>query len=213
MAVLAGSRLECVRGKDAFTIDAAGIAALARGRAGVLLDIGTGDGRYPLQVARTRPDWLVIGLDACREGLREGSRRAPRGGNAIFVIANALALPPALAGLATRVTINFPWGSLLAGLLDDDAALLDGLRAVSRPGAALDCRLNGGALAEAGWSLGEGGARVRQVLRGAGFGDAAGGGPLELDAAALRACPSTWARRLAHGRDPRAVCLHAVRQG
>ena len=31
-----------------------------------------------------------------------------------------------------------------------------------------------------------------------------------LDAWDLRRCPTTWAKRLAYGRDPRAVCLKAM---
>ena len=212
MIALTATRLECIRGNDSSYLDAADLAALARGYAEVLLDLGTGDGRYARALARAHPDWLAIGLDACREGLCDRSRKVPPGGNALFVIANALALPPALAGLATRVAVNFPWGSLLRGLLNGDPALLDGLHAVARPGAILECRLNGGALAEAGWALDDGAARVRRALREAGF-VSAPTGPTHLDARALRACPTTWAKRLAFGRDPRAIALRAVRAG
>lgn len=171
---------------------------------GVLIDIGTGDGRYVRHVARTCPARCAIGVDACRENLRAVSRGAPP--NALFVIANALALPDDLAGLAAQVTINFPWGSLLAGLLAGQPALLAGLRAIMRPGADLEIRLNERALAEAGWSPAAGGTRVRHVLQASGF---AVGPPLLMDAAALRACPTSWARRLAAGRDPCAFYLPA----
>lgn len=212
MIALTNTRLEGIRGKDSSYLAAADLAAMARDYAEVLLDLGTGDGRYVREMACAHPDWLAIGLDACREGLRDRSRTAPPGGNALFVIANALALPPGLAGLATRIVINFPWGSLLRGLLDDDPALLDGLRASARPGAVLECRLNGGALAEVGRALDDGATRVQQALRAAGFAPAPTG-PRPLDAPALRACPTTWAKRLAFGRDPRAIYLRAVRGG
>lgn len=202
------TRLECIRGKDSWYCDVGDLMTLAHGYAGVLLDLGTGDGRYASAVARAHPDWLAIGVDACREGLRERSRAASVGGNALFVIANALALPPGLAGLATRLTLNFPWGSLLRGLLDGDPGLLDGLRADTRLGTILECRLNGGALAEAGRALDDGAAQARRTLRDAGF---MPGAPLPLDARALSACPTSWAKRLAHGRDPRAVYFRAVR--
>ncbi|HEY3474174.1 MAG TPA: class I SAM-dependent methyltransferase, partial [Anaerolineales bacterium] len=39
----------------------------------VLLDLGTGDGRYARILARRFPGWFIIGLDACRENLRENS--------------------------------------------------------------------------------------------------------------------------------------------
>ncbi len=198
--------MECIRGKTSAEID---VQRLARGVAGsgnVLIDIGTGDGRYVLHVARTRPDWFALGVDACRENLRKASRKAPP--NALYVIANALALPRELDAVASKIAINFPWGTLLAGLLDGEPMLLEGLLTIARPGAVLEIRLNAEALREAGYALESGGARVRQALDNGGF--EVVGDLLRLDARGLRRCQTTWAKRLAHGRDPRAVCLTAV---
>jgi 16S rRNA (adenine(1408)-N(1))-methyltransferase len=194
-----------IQGKHAYTLDAQSLRASLRACNQALLDIGTGDGRFVIKAARERPDRLAIGLDACREAMGDASRRAPT--NALFVLANANALPGELRGVAAQLTINFPWGSLLAGLLSGEPSLLEGVVACARPGAALEVRLNGGALAEAGWDLAEGAAQVRRGLREAGFAVAA---PQLLDASALRACPTTWAKRLAFGRDPRALYLRAV---
>src|SRR5690349_24412306 len=108
----------------------------------VLIDIGAGDGRYVQHAARASQTQLAIGVDTCRENLRAASREAPD--NALYIIADGRALPTELHGTATRVVINFPWGSLLAGLLDGDAGLLAGLTAILRPGAALELRLNAG---------------------------------------------------------------------
>jgi 16S rRNA (adenine(1408)-N(1))-methyltransferase len=168
----------------------------------VVIDLGTGDGRFVRQVARDSPEHFVIGVDTCRENLREVSR-CPQG-NALYVIADALALPGELAGVATRVTINFPWGSLLRGLLCGDPGLLAGLHAIARPatGATLDVRLNDSALAAAGWTLADGGVRVEAMLRAAGF---APEPAIALNSAALRACQTTWAKRLAHGKTGRAL--------
>ena len=168
----------------------------------VLLDLGTGDGRFVLSAARAHPARYVIGIDACRDNLYEASRRAPA--NALFLIANICSLPAGLVGLASAITINFPWGTLLTGLLEDDSPLLASLTALARPGATLEILLNGGALAEAGWSLEAGGQQAWRQARLAGFDLAA---PRWLAAGDLRAYPTTWARRLAFGRDPRALYL------
>lgn len=168
----------------------------------VLIDLGTGDGRFVLHTARAHPARYVIGIDACRDNLYEASRRARA--NALFLIANICSLPAELAGLASAITINFPWGTLLAGLLEEDSPLLASLARLARPGAALEVRLNGGALAEAGYSLEAGGEEVRRLARLAGF---QVGAPLPLAAGDLRAYPTTWAKRLAFGRDPRALYL------
>jgi 16S rRNA (adenine(1408)-N(1))-methyltransferase len=203
--------MESICGKRTLHIDADRLADRVAGASAVLVDIGTGDGRYVLHAARAGSSWFAIGVDACCDNMRAASRTAPH--NVLFVIAEARALPTELRGLATRIAINFPWGSLLGGLLDGNAGLLDGLASIARPdpdgrkgGATLEIRLNGGALAEAGWSLEAGGERVRQVLAAHGF---SVGRPALLDARALRACPTTWAKRLAFGRDPRALYLRA----
>jgi hypothetical protein len=65
----------------------------------------------------------VIGIDANAASMADASRRAARpvkrGGlpNALFVVAAAENLPSELGGWAEAVTVHFPWGSLLRGLL------------------------------------------------------------------------------------------------
>ena len=51
--------------------------------------------------------------------MAESSRRASRGGppNALFVVAAAERVPEELHGVADELTILFPWGSLLRGVL------------------------------------------------------------------------------------------------
>jgi 16S rRNA (adenine(1408)-N(1))-methyltransferase len=114
----------------------------------VAIDLGTGDGRYVLAAAAERPDRLVVGVDASVPAMAEASRRAAakprRGGrpNALFVAAAAEALPADLEGLADLVTVHFPWGSLLRGLLGGGPAVLGGIARVMRPGARLDLLLS-----------------------------------------------------------------------
>ncbi len=82
----------------------------------------------------------MIGLDANAAGMAEVSRRAAaspsRGGapNALFVVAAAEQPPAELLDVAAEVTVQFPWGSLLRGALALDAAVAEGLAALLRPG-------------------------------------------------------------------------------
>ena len=93
--------------------------------------------------AAAQPDRLVVGVDANAAGMATASRRAAakpsRGGlpNALFVVAAAEALPAELEGVADLVTVHFPWGSLLRGLLGADPATMTGLSRVLRPGGTL----------------------------------------------------------------------------
>jgi hypothetical protein len=168
----------------------------------VHLDLGTGDGRYVHHLAERDPHRFVIGVDSCRENLHEHSRaKLP---NMLFVIASAQDLPHELNGLVTHITINFPWGSLLESLLAGDSKFMRGLQAISCARTSLDLRLNGGALAEAGKTLEAGTDRIFYNLLGAGWQIER---PSIMDARTLKQFPTTWAKRLAFGRDPRAMAL------
>lgn len=112
----------------------------------VLLDVGTGDGKHVLTVAREQPGTLVVGLDAAPDRMRKAAARAAakpaRGGlpNAVFVWASAEKLPPDLRDV-DELHVLMPWGSLLRGLLDDSPLRRD-LAAAARPGAAFVVTLN-----------------------------------------------------------------------
>lgn len=200
--------MEYIKGKHCGTLETTAFSAGLQAYREVAVDLGTGDGRYVRQLARQHLQTLVIGLDACRENLIEVSRKSPP--NALFLIANAAQLPPELNGVADTITINFPWGSLLEGLLEPGTGVIEGLRRLAKPGAGLEIRLNQSAMQTTGHTLTQGGLKVRQSLREAGFAVQ----PLQpLQAQELRACPTTWARRLAYGREPFGLYLRAICPG
>ena len=168
----------------------------------IQLDLGTGDGRFVRCMAEKQKDGFFIGVDACRENLRANSlRKLP---NALFVIANAQVLPLELKGLASHVSINFPWGSLLESLLRNDPSLINGLLSITRPEAELDIHLNGEALSTAGWTLETGADQIENNLNTSGWRTKSRSC---MDTHSLRSIPTTWAKRLAFGRDPRAARL------
>lgn len=194
--------METIRGRTSLDLDLTGLCARLANYSRILLDLGTGDGKFAFRHADTFPRHFVIGADACRENLREYSRvRLP---NLLFIIAAAQHLPHELSGLVSHITINFPWGSLLESLLTGDPLLRYGLEMIAQPSVSLDVRLNSGALAEQGWFLEDGAERIRENLVCTGW---QVGRPVMMDSRALRRFPSTWAKRLAFGRDPRAIQL------
>jgi hypothetical protein len=69
--------------------------------------------------------------------------------------------------------------------------------------------LNGGALAEIGWSLEAGAEQVREALAESGF---AMRHCMMMTTNELKLFPTTWAKRLAFGRDPRAMYLYGTRR-
>ena len=195
--------METIRGKTSLDMDLTGLKERLANYNRIILDLGTGDGRYVHSLAERNPNWFIIGVDSCRENLHEHSRaKLP---NMLFVIANAQDLPRELSGLVSHVTINFPWGSLLESLLAGDPLLMRGLESISSSLASVDIRLNGGALAETGWDLEAGAEQIYNNMLQAGWQVNA---PAVMNTDALRNFPSTWAKRLAFGRDPRVVAMN-----
>jgi hypothetical protein len=194
--------METIRGR--LSREMSGIELLERlaGFEHISLDLGTGDGRCVGKQAEQHRDKFFIGVDSCRENLHANSRKSPS--NALFVIASAQALPCELSGLASHISINFPWGSLLESMLNADTRLMHGLASVTRPSSTLNIHLNADALTAAGWDLECGADRIENVLNDLGWKTESRSC---LDARDLRAIPTTWAKRLAFGRDPRAVRL------
>jgi len=196
--------METIRGRTSLLMDLTELHARLANYERISLDLGTGDGKFSFCHAGAFPSRFFIGMDACRENLLELSRASLP--NLLYVIASAQCLPRELHGQVSHVTINFPWGSLLGSLLEGDPGLLCGLESILSSGARLEVRLNGGALSEQGWSLEGGSERIFQNLEMAGWHLAS---PVTMDAHALRHFPSTWAKRLAFGRDPRAIYVGA----
>lgn len=189
-------------------MDGLALAARLAGYGEIGLDLGTGDGRYVEQQARQNPGKFFIGLDACRENLAEVSRKAP--GNSLFLIANGENLPVELTGLADTITLNFPWGSLLDGLFGKGSELVAGLRMAAKPDARLELRLNESAIRQAGRTLETAREQVVAALQSGGF-------EVNLveavEVAGLKKFPSSWARRLASGREGRVLLISACYVG
>lgn len=194
--------METIRGKTTYALDWNGLTDRLANYQRVILDLGTGDGRYVRFLADRNPQWFVIGVDSCRENLREYSRLNLQ--NAIFVIASAQELPREFSGLISHITINFPWGSLLTSLLEGDAAFLNGLSSIAKQNVEIDILLNSGALTEVGRNLDSGTQIIYENFTQYGWNLKR---PNRLDNHELCKVPTTWAKRLAFGRDPRAMAI------
>ncbi|MGQ0542467.1 MAG: methyltransferase domain-containing protein [Blastocatellia bacterium] len=106
---------------------------------GVVIDIGTGDGRFVSAAAKANPNKFYIGVDANVKPLEKPSmkatRRSKKGGlpNALFVQAAVEDLPCEFDGAADEIHIHFPWGSLLKAVATGDEAVLAALRRIAEP--------------------------------------------------------------------------------
>jgi 16S rRNA (adenine(1408)-N(1))-methyltransferase len=106
---------------------------------GIVLDIGTGDGRFVSALARQNPHKFYIGIDANTKALEKISMKATRkpnkGGlpNVLFIQAAVENLPEELNETADEIHIHFPWGSLLRAVVLGEEKVLAALRRICAP--------------------------------------------------------------------------------
>jgi len=111
---------------------------------GIVVDLGTGDGRFVYQSARQNPHRFYLGVDASTNSLEKLSekihRKPAKGGlkNALFIQAAVEALPEELDGIADEVHIHFPWSSLLKGVATGDETILQNIHRICAPDAVLE---------------------------------------------------------------------------
>ena len=216
--------MRVLRGREVVEVAEDELRAAVDAHRELLVDLGTGDGRFVLRAAREAPDALVVGVDAVAEAMGETASRAARkparGGaaNALFVVGDALAPPAVLAGRAGLVTVNYPWGSLLRGVAWPEPEALAAVAGLLRPGGRLVALLNLSAAEDSAYAERlelppldgehvEG--RLVPGWRSAGLADVA------CRALALGEDPphrTTWGQRLVRGSRRETLLVSAVRE-
>lgn len=209
-----------VEGKRRREMDAAELAErmAAAGTSRVVVDVGTGDGRFAYAYAGEHPDAFVVGVDAIAERLDEvsakGARKPAKGGrpNVLFVRASAEGPPAELRGRADEIHVLLPWGALLVGTMLAEPAVMGGLASLAAPGGAeLVVVFNAEVWEDSTphHMTDLPAVTVEYVHRtlapayeqfGIRLSDAQEMAPDEI-----KALPTTWARKLSHGRHPKFV--------
>lgn len=151
--------------------------------------------------------------------MADASRRAAakpaRGGleNALFIAASLETLPPEFNGLANRLTVNFPWGSLLRAVAMPEPAALRRMAELAREGAVLDIHVNLQPFRDGGLAarLGLAGSKIVHDLTGLERDFAAGGWQVTgLDRNPAQV-PTRWGSQL-HFAGREILRLHAIRR-
>lgn len=203
--------MDVVRGKMRVLVPRWQIEAVASKARRVVVDLGTGDGRWVYRMARSHPDFFCIGVDANAEGMREVSFRAgrkpSRGGaaNAWFVCAAVDSLPAGLGRLADWITVLYPWGRLLRVVVDPDVPALIRIAAVGKPGAHVEVCINESALRAGVYGDPESPNSAGLIRRLAPA--YAQGGILLAARTDAPGLGTTWAGRVGQGRPPTGVVL------
>src|SRR5919202_541515 len=179
-----------VRGKRTYELGRSELEELISPYEEVLVDVGTGDGRFVLAHARANPTTFAIGFDPVASALASSSlsaaRKPERGGvpNALFVVATAEDPPGEPDVLRSLARISRPGARIrivLNNEIFEDPVPLD---AAELPEATVDY-----ALTELEPQYARAGIHLEEARL--------------LDEDEVKRLRTTWARRLAHGRSPR----------
>ena len=164
------------------------------------LDIGCGDGRAALQLARSRPDTLVVGSDICLANLVRQTRKAPR--NLVFIEVDATQPPPELIGRFDSISIHLPFGSLLRGLMSGDHQRLSDILSPVKPGGSVELLINESAVRSTFGNV-ESMPALAAIANHLTHATVTTKTNVEL-----RHCPSRWAKRIGYGKP--SICWHII---
>jgi 16S rRNA (adenine(1408)-N(1))-methyltransferase len=110
----------------------------------IIIELGCGDGKLLYKLAKSNLDKFYIGIDSNEKGLEDISlkisKKPAKGGldNIIFLKASAESLPDQLSNQANEILVNFPWGSLLSGLITNEELVLKNIIQIAKNGANLE---------------------------------------------------------------------------
>jgi 16S rRNA (adenine(1408)-N(1))-methyltransferase len=214
---MAHESVEVVRGKQIITIEGQILRGAAVQAEHVIIDLGTGDGRWIYRVARRSPSWLCIGIDANAHQMRDVSFRAgrklSRGGarNLWFVRSAVERLPDALNDLADEIHIQFPWRSLLTAIYKPDVAILAKIARMGKPEAKFVVRINASILDDPRtWGRGDVPQNVVDAPGRLERPYAIAGIRLKTVEVKTEESPTSWGRRLGSGHADHVVVLEGI---
>ena len=214
--------MNVVRGRKTEQFDLSALQAAIPPSAHVVVDLGTGDGRWAYRYAAEHPAQFVIAIDPVAENLREISGKAAKKpgkgglGNLLFVMASVEMLPDELNGIADEVYVTLPWGSLMRGLALAEAGVLAGVASLAKHGATvrivLNTRIFDDPVPNDVRDLPELSPEYARDVLGPAY--AAAGLRIAarwMDADEVALIGTTWAKKLSHNRPPRSLCIVAER--
>ena len=85
----------------------------------IVLDIGTGDGRFVYKSSIHNPDTLYMGIDPSEKQLRIYSKKAVRKkiNNVLFIVGSIENFPINDSDIIDEIHITLPWGTLLESIV------------------------------------------------------------------------------------------------
>lgn len=144
-----GELLSLVKNGEIVKSSVADFIATTKPFSQVFIDLGAGDGKYIYRQAIANPANFYIGVDSLFGPLcfisKKIAKKPSKGGgqkNIAFVHSSVETLPSTFSRLADSITINFPWGTLLQGVVTPTPSLLGRVAALGKEKSSLEILVN-----------------------------------------------------------------------
>ena len=111
--------IKLVKGSKIVDFSSEELIMLAQKYEQVVLDLGTGDGRFVYKKALKEPKALFIGLDPSAKQLAIYAKKAVKSkvDNTLFIVNSLENIKDEFNGLADKIYVFLPWGTLLQHLI------------------------------------------------------------------------------------------------
>ncbi len=129
-----------VKGNKVYEISKNDLTTLVDRFSFVVIDIGTGDGRFVYKMAKKNSGVLFIGVDPSEKQLEVYSKEANKNRleNVLFVVGSVEMLPEELFNTANKIFINLPWGSLLEKIAKPTAEIAKSIKNLLKANGTID---------------------------------------------------------------------------
>lgn len=127
--------MKIVKGNKTEEINKKSFKNLIRTSQEIVIDLGTGDGRFVYAYARENPNSFVIGIDPNQKQMSIFSKKVnkERLENTLFAVGSIEKIPERLKEIADKVYVNFPWGSLLGGIATSKSSIIKNISSLLKP--------------------------------------------------------------------------------
>lgn len=122
----------------------------------IVVDLGTGSGRFVYKNAKKDKDCLYVGIDPAAECMQAYAARAAKkpskGGlsNVLYLVSNIESIPEEIYHTADHITVYLPWGGLRDGLIKAEAAVMHNIVKLGKVEATVDIVISYSSLYEQG---------------------------------------------------------------
>ncbi len=127
--------MKSIKGNKTVDLSSADFDSLRAKFDKVIVDLGSGDGRFIYKNSLSNPDTLFIGIEPASKQVEIYSRKVARKKleNILFVVGSFELLPKELYGCADKLYIILPWGTLLKAVAEPTDENVTTLKSLLKP--------------------------------------------------------------------------------